>query len=43
MEEILSKKLSNHFYKSKEQPGKHISIEGIENIDKIINIDQSPI
>ena len=41
--EILSKKLSNHFYKSKEQPGKHISIEGIENIDKIINIDQSPI
>ena len=41
--EILSKKLSNYFYKSKEQPGKHISIEGIQNIDKIINIDQSPI
>jgi len=30
-------------YKSKESPGKHKSVEGIEAIDKIIDMDQSPI
>ncbi|MBI2006072.1 MAG: excinuclease ABC subunit UvrA [Nitrosopumilales archaeon] len=41
--EILLKTLSAHFYKSNERPGKHGKIEGIENIDKVIAIDQSPI
>lgn len=41
--EILLKTLSAHFYKSNERPGKHAKIEGIENIDKVIAIDQSPI
>ncbi len=41
--EILLKALSAHFYKSNERPGKHSKIEGIENIDKVIAIDQSPI
>lgn len=41
--EILLKALSSHFYKSNERPGKHGRIEGIENIDKVIAIDQSPI
>ncbi len=41
--EILLKALSAHFYKSNERPGKHDKIEGIENIDKVIAIDQSTI
>ena len=41
--EILSKKLSQHFYKSKALPGKHHAVEGLEHIDKVIEIDQSPI
>ncbi|MBE2220218.1 MAG: excinuclease ABC subunit UvrA [Anaerolineae bacterium] len=43
MVEILSKKLNQHFYKSKELPGKHEGIEGLEHLDKVIEIDQSPI
>ncbi|HXW02285.1 MAG TPA: excinuclease ABC subunit UvrA, partial [Candidatus Nitrosotenuis sp.] len=41
--EILLKALSTHFYKTNERPGKHKSVDGIENIDKVIAIDQSPI
>ena len=41
--EILSKRLNQHFYKSKELPGKHSRIEGLEHLDKVIEIDQSPI
>ncbi|MAT97624.1 MAG: excinuclease ABC subunit A [Anaerolineaceae bacterium] len=41
--EILSKKLSQHFYKSKTVPGKHDDIEGLDYLDKVIEIDQSPI
>ncbi len=43
LNEILAKALSNYFYNSKDEPGKHKKILGIDNIDKIINIDQSPI
>jgi len=43
MIEILSKKLHQHFYRSKDLPGKHTSIEGLEHLDKVIEIDQSPI
>jgi excinuclease ABC subunit A len=35
--------LSQHFYKSLQDPLPYESIEGMEHIDKIINVDQSPI
>ncbi len=41
--DILARALYKHFYNSKEEPGKHKKILGVEHIDKIINIDQSPI
>ncbi len=41
--EILYKKLSNVLNGSKQKAGEHKDIEGIEALDKIINIDQSPI
>jgi excinuclease ABC subunit A len=41
--EILYKRLSQHFYRAKDRPGKFKSIKGLENIDKVVNIDQSPI
>jgi excinuclease ABC subunit A len=37
------KKLSQMFYRSKDRPGKCDAILGVEHIDKVINIDQSPI
>jgi len=43
MTDILAKALSHHFYRSKELPAEHDKITGIENIDKVITIDQSPI
>ncbi|MBM3142545.1 MAG: excinuclease ABC subunit UvrA [Chloroflexi bacterium] len=41
--EVLYKKLAQLFYKAKDRPGKCDGIIGIEHIDKVINIDQSPI
>ncbi|MCQ2910878.1 MAG: excinuclease ABC subunit UvrA [Clostridia bacterium] len=41
--EILYKSLARTLYRSKEKPGLCDGINGIENIDKVINIDQSPI
>lgn len=41
--EILYKGISKKLNRAKINPGKHKDIKGIENIDKIINIDQSPI
>ena len=42
--EILYKALTKSLYKNtKMHPGKHKAIQGMEHIDKIINIDQSPI
>ena len=41
--EILSKALSKHFYRAKDEPGEHKSIEGMDNVDKVIAIDQTPI
>ncbi|MFH0771333.1 MAG: excinuclease ABC subunit UvrA [Candidatus Omnitrophota bacterium] len=40
---ILYKALAQKFYKAKDKPGKYEKITGIENIDKVIVIDQSPI
>ena len=41
--EILLKGLMQTIYKSKLPPGLHTSLEGTEQIDKVINIDQAPI
>lgn len=41
--EILYKKLANELNNAKKAVGKVDSIDGIENLDKVINIDQSPI
>ncbi len=41
--DILYCALAKKLYKAKEQPGEHKTIKGIQNIDKIIVIDQSPI
>ena len=41
--EILYKGLTHKINKSRVRPGEHKEIKGIENIDKVINIDQSPI
>ena len=35
--------LSKHFYRSLEEPLPYRSIEGIENIDKVVTVDQSPL
>lgn len=41
--DVLYNSLAMHFYKSTEKTGKHKEILGIEYVDKIIGIDQSPI
>ena len=41
--EILYKHLAHDLNRARTIPGKHKGIEGIEQLDKIINIDQSPI
>ncbi len=41
--EILHKSLMQRIYSSKVPPGLHKSIEGLEHLDKVIGIDQSPI
>ncbi|OGL74178.1 excinuclease ABC subunit A [Candidatus Uhrbacteria bacterium RIFCSPHIGHO2_02_FULL_57_19] len=41
--DILGRALAAHFYRAKELPGKHKSISGIEHLDKVISIDQTPI
>ena len=41
--EILYKTVAKEIYGSNEKPGKCKEIKGLENVDKIINIDQSPI
>jgi excinuclease ABC subunit A len=43
VQEILSKGLHSELHASKRLPGRHRGIDGVENIDKVINIDQSPI
>jgi excinuclease ABC subunit A len=41
--DILYRALAQHFYRAKERPGKHRSISGLEHLDKVIDVDQSPI
>ncbi len=41
--DILYQSLARHFYRAKVVPGAHKSIDGLDRIDKVIDIDQSPI
>ena len=41
--DILFKRLAQILYRARDLPGKHDEVVGIENIDKVVNIDQSPI
>ena len=41
--ETLQPILSQHFYRSLKKPMKYDSIEGLEHIDKVVNVDQTPI
>lgn len=43
MNDILAKALLKKFYRAKEEPGKHEAIVGMENLDKVVLVDQSPI
>ena len=41
--EVLYKRLAQLMYRAKDRPGKHRALEGTEYLDKVIDIDQSPI
>jgi len=41
--DILAKSLLKKFYRAKDEPGKHKEILGIENLNKVVLVDQSPI
>jgi excinuclease ABC subunit A len=41
--DILAKSLLKKFYRAKDEPGEHKEIKGIENLNKIVLVDQSPI
>ncbi|HEX8230712.1 MAG TPA: excinuclease ABC subunit UvrA [Chloroflexia bacterium] len=41
--EVLSRKISQTLHNAKDRPGAHRKVDGIEHIDKMIEIDQSPI
>ncbi len=43
IEDILHRSLARHFYRARVIPGEHRRITGFEHIDKVIDIDQSPI
>lgn len=40
---VLMRALQRHFYRAKDEPGKHESITGLDAFDKVVVIDQSPI
>ncbi|MBI2484683.1 excinuclease ABC subunit UvrA [Candidatus Uhrbacteria bacterium] len=41
--DILGNALSQKFYRAKEEPGEHKALRGVEHIDKVVMVDQSPI
>ncbi len=43
MIDILAKALAQHFFNAKDYPGKHEQINGLQHLNKVIHIDQSPI
>ncbi|HEU4584205.1 MAG TPA: excinuclease ABC subunit UvrA [Gemmatimonadaceae bacterium] len=43
VEDVIHRSLARHFYRARVIPGEHDRILGLEHIDKVIDIDQSPI
>ncbi|MGQ0766773.1 MAG: excinuclease ABC subunit UvrA [Gemmatimonadota bacterium] len=43
VEDILHRALARHFYRARVIPGSHDRVTGLEHVDKVIDIDQSPI
>ncbi len=43
VEDILHRALARHFYRARVIPGRYDTLAGLEHIDKVIDIDQSPI
>ncbi len=43
VDDILYKSLARHFFRAQDRPGEHDRIEGLDHLDKVIAIDQSPI
>lgn len=43
IDDVLAKALKKHFYDSPVIPGKHNRIEGVDKLDKLVMVDQSPI
>ena len=43
VEDVLHQALSRHFHRARVIPGEHTRITGLEHVDKVIDIDQSPI
>lgn len=43
VEDILARALRKRFYRTKEEPGAHKEIIGLEHLDKVVLVDQSPI
>jgi len=43
VDDILAKSLLKRFYRAKEEPGEHKEITGIEHLNKVVLVDQSPI
>ena len=43
VEDILHRSLARHFYRARTIPGQHKRLTGLEHLDKVIDIDQSPI
>jgi excinuclease ABC subunit A len=41
--DILYRRLAQHLYRAKQRPGRHGSVEGLNLVDKVIDVDQSPI
>ncbi|MBV8300771.1 MAG: excinuclease ABC subunit UvrA, partial [Candidatus Dormibacteraeota bacterium] len=41
--DILYRRLAQFLYRAKQRPGKHARVEGMKHIDKVIDVDQSPI
>ena len=41
--EVLYKWLAQHLYRAKDRPGASDGVTGLDNVDKVVNIDQSPI
>jgi excinuclease ABC subunit A len=41
--DILYRRLAQFLYRAKQRPGSHAGVDGLKNVDKVIDVDQSPI